>query len=209
MISNLGNSARRNSIRAVVAAATALSAMVVGGAAMAASTGPSATIVSSAATHRTQELAALRRLVVEIAAPAHGRVQVTVPAGETDEPTVEALVQTPAGAFTVGAGLGDAPGGVAQGAEACRLDGQGPDRICRILVDRSDLGLWDRTYPGQPGRRDLRLAADSRAGGTLYVTINNLTETPSGEKPIGPDWRQAGITVAGVRLAVAHSGLTR
>jgi hypothetical protein len=119
-------------------------------------------------------------------------------------------VTTKDGAFEIAALLDDDPDGVANWTESCRLDAGGADgRICTALLEGRTLGVWDRSYPDQPGRRTLTAAATTKAGGTLTVTVSNLTETgPDGAKVIGPDWRQAGLTVAEVRAALTATGLT-
>ncbi len=166
---------------------------------------PSWVPVAAPATFR--EAPRLRHLVSTLAHESHGTVVVTQ---EDDFRQVTGLVTARSGAFEIDAFLDDDPDGVANWREACRSEANGADgRICRVLLEQNALGVWDRTYPEQPGRRLLLAAATTKAGGTLLVMISNLTETGvDGAKVIGPDWQQAGLTVAEVRAALAATGLT-
>ena len=159
----------------------------------------------------SQDLTKLKRLVAKLGNEAHGKVTVTGSLGDEpgEGPGATAEVQTPAGAFMINAWLEyDDPDGVANGIEGCRLDNESGDRDCKALLEGATLGVWDRTIPGQPGRRELTAAATTAAGGTLMLLITNYTEQPNGEKVVGPDWKQAGISVSEVRAALAGTGLT-
>jgi hypothetical protein len=166
---------------------------------------------SAAKAQPSRDLAKLKQLVKALGDEAHGKVKVTGALGDEpgEGPGATAEVRTRAGAFTINAWLEyDYPDGVADGIEGCRLDNEYGDRDCRALVEQDDLGIWERAFPNQAGRRELNGSAGTKAGGTLMLLITNYTEQPSGEKVVGPTWRQAGITVSEVRAALAATGLT-
>lgn len=163
------------------------------------------------ATDPSRDLARLKRLVASLGHESHGKVKVTGALGDDpgEGPGATAEVRTRAGAFLINAWLAyDQPDGVANGAEGCRLDDQSGDRSCTVLLERRTFSVWERTYPGQPGRRELSAAATTRGGGTLMLLITNYTEQPDGQKAVGPTWRQAGISLCDVERAFAATRLT-
>lgn len=60
---------------------------------------------------------------------------------------------------------------------------------------------------GARGRATLDYAVLTLSEAELSVHIDNYAELPSGEKAVGPNWRQAGYTPAKLREIVNKSGL--
>lgn len=154
------------------------------------------------------------RLALAVAKPAGAAtvVEQTAPRGGDDTtPYLTALrVRTPSGDLEVSVSLDSDPGtSVALLTESCRLDngGQVSGRRCTPISLTGDAGTWSRTYPDQPGRATLELAATTAAGPTLHVVIDNYTTSPSGTKTIGPSWSALGIDPTSVENLVRDSGL--
>jgi hypothetical protein len=144
----------------------------------------------------------VEQLARDIARPAGGVVR----ARDRDASLTEIVVsvKTRDGSFEVAAHVSNDGNDVKTWQESCRLDGSS----CTELSFTPAMGVWARVYPGQPGRESLMLSAAAPKGNSLWVKIDNYAETADGSKDLGPTWKDAGITAAGLRRAVADSGLT-
>lgn len=190
----------------------------------AASTAPSATPQESATSSPPSETPGtapagaveerVTRLALAVAQPVGPStvVEQSAPrAGDESTPYLTSLrVRTPSGDLEVRVSLDADPGtSVALLTESCRLDNGGADsgRRCTPISLEGEKGTWSRTYPDQPGRASLELAATTAAGKTLHVVIDNYTASPSGTKTIGPSWSALGIDPTTVENLVRDSGL--
>jgi hypothetical protein len=151
----------------------------------------------------------LEKLARDVARPSGGVVTVTY--RDENVPAVGVLVETAEGRFfELTVGFSDDADGVQTARQSCRNDNRDPGsgRVCTTLRSTPDLGVWSRDYSTQQGRQALELVATARDDMSLSVKFTNYVETPDGSKEVGPSWKDAGITVSGLRKAVVRSGLT-
>ena len=141
----------------------------------------------------------LEALAREIARPAGGSVTVDRDA-ELSQVTVS--VTTSDGTFEVSAGL-DPDNGVETWRESCRLEGSN----CTEVSYTPTVGVWAWTRTSPPGRERLSVVAEMADGRSLSALVENYVETASGAKVVGPTWKEAGLTPAGMRKAVTGSPL--
>jgi hypothetical protein len=188
--------------------------------AVAADTGTQATLARLAARHAARATTAkpakslspvqrLEKLARDVARPSGGVVTVTY--RDENVPAVGVLVETADGRFfELTVGFSDDADGVQTARQSCRNDNRDPEsgRVCTTLRSTPDLGVWSRDYSNQQGRQSLELVATARDDMSLSVEFTNYVETPDGSKEVGPSWKDAGITVSGLRKAVVRSGLT-
>ena len=171
------------------------------------STSITTAVLSPTAPSKTPDELLLRQLAAQLAAQVGGEVEITRDQNRTEGIGFTAHVLTAAGPVEIQVGQDPDPDGVADGRSLCRENAEDRDqKICRVLLDHDTIGIWAWRHTDDERRR-LQASAVTPEGGTLAVTINNDIEEPDGDKVIGPNWEQAGITMAGVRAAIADSGL--
>lgn len=96
-------------------------------------------------------------------------------------------------------------------ADSCS-PGTGDDKPCTVeWRSTRDLGR-SMAFTDGSGRADLQYVADAGTDAdgaplTVDVWIDNYVEQSSGDKTVGPTWREVGFTKAGLRAAIADSGV--
>lgn len=149
----------------------------------------------------------LEELALAVAAPAGGRASVVRREDIGKGPFVLVNVDRgTAGAFNVHAAI--SPGPTDSPADwSCAFDRHALDpRVYQPLAATPQECVWARTYPTQPARKSLLLAAATATGATLTVFVDN-NDTSADATQVRPTWEEAGITTQGVLAAARDSEL--
>lgn len=111
------------------------------------------------------------------------------------------------GEFELSASVGTQDS-VSQQSQWCGLENNTEDgKPCTQLELSEGHGTWSRVYSDQGARVSIDSAATTPSGTTLQLSFTNYVETSSGEKQVGPGWKQVGLDAAALRAILDTSGL--
>jgi hypothetical protein len=161
---------------------------------------PSVVVVPTTARPLTS-MDRLEQLLREIARPSGGVVRVQRRGADSE---IVASARTPDGIFELAADVSTDNSDVLTGQEMCQSEGFS----CEELSSTSSVAVWARDDPAKTGHVTLQLTAKAPDAKWLWVQIDNEVDPGDGSRTIGPGWKDVGITEAGLRQAVADSGLT-